>query len=139
MTRISFLDSGIFYRVLTFIPISLVMVSCNSPEKSKTGNHKQEVNVESLKSHMAMRQYFSQLIKNDEITNPYYGNSLVKKYEAALGLAQKDENKEAVAGLTARLGLALVDYGQIEEGIKKLNILLSCPIAKLFKIKLKDI
>ena len=122
MTRISFLDSGIFYRVLTFIPISLVMVSCNSPEKSKTGNHKQEVNVESLKSHMAMRQYFSQLIKNDEITNPYYGNSLVKKYEAALGLAQKDENKEAVAGLTARLGLALVDYGQIEEGIKKLNI-----------------
>ena len=74
MTRISFLDSGIFYRVLTFIPISLVMVSCNSPEKSKTGNHKQEVNVESLKSHMAMRQYFSQLIKNDEITNPYYGD-----------------------------------------------------------------
>ena len=71
---------------------------------------------------MAMRQYFSQLVKNDEITNPYYGDSLVRKYEAALLLAQKDENKPAIASLTARLGLALVDYGEIQEGIRKLTI-----------------
>ena len=73
---------------------------------------------------MAMRQYFSQLVKNDEITNPYYGDSLVRKYEAALLLAQKDENKPAIASLTARLGLALVDYGEIQEGIRKLNMLI---------------
>ena len=111
-----------FYKALKLISISLALTSCDSSEKTKTANRKPEVQIESLKSHMAMRQYFSQLVKNDEITNPYYGDSLVRKYEAALLLAQKDENKPAIASLTARLGLALVDYGEIQEGIRKLNI-----------------
>ena len=111
-----------FYKALKLISISLALTSCDSSEKTKTANRKPEVQIESLKSHMAMRQYFSQLVKNDEITNPYYGDSLVRKYESALLLAQKDENKPAIASLTARLGLALVDYGEIQEGIRKLNI-----------------
>ena len=80
-----------------------------------------ESRADAIRSHMAMRQYYSQLIKNDEVSNPYYGNTLVKRYEKALNLASKDNNKAAMAGLMARLGLALVDYGSIEEGIEKLN------------------
>lgn len=81
----------------------------------------EESRADAIRSHMAMRQYYSQLIKNDEVSNPYYGNTLVKRYEKALSLASKDNNRSAMAGLMARLGLALVDYGSIEEGIERLN------------------
>ena len=121
-TSRSFLNS--YKNVFIFISISCFITGCGSNNKTnstKTKVSKSEVNIESLKSHMAMRQYFTQLIKSDALTNPYYGNSLVKRYEAALKLAQKDENQEAIASLMARLGLALVDYGDIDEGIEKLK------------------
>ena len=111
-------------RTYIFFLIASFLVGCGSEEndsKDQAKSSRKKINVESLKSHMAMNKYFSQLIKKDKITNPYYGNSLAKRYEAALVLAQKDENKPAIASLTARLGLALVDYGNIDEGIEKLN------------------
>lgn len=121
-TNHSFLNS--YKNVLIFISIFWLITGCgpdNKTNSTKTKVSRSEVNIESLKSHMAMRQYFTQLIKSDALTNPYYGNSLVKRYEAALKLAQKDENQEAMASLMARLGLALVDYGNIDEGIEKLK------------------
>ena len=121
-TNRSFLNS--YKNMFIFISISWFITGCGSNNKTNSTTTKvsrSEVNIESLKSHMAMRQYFTQLIKSDALTNPYYGNSLVKRYEAALELAQKDENQEAMASLMARLGLALVDYGDIDEGIEKLK------------------
>ncbi len=110
-TNRSFLNS--YKNVLIFISITWLITGCGSNNKTNSTTTKvsrSEVNIESLKSHMAMRQYFTQLIKSDALTNPYYGSSLVKRYEAALGLAQKDENQEAMASLMARLGLALVEW-----------------------------
>ena len=121
-TNRSFLNS--YKNVLISISISCLVTGCGSNNKTnstKTKVSRSAVNIESLKSHMAMRQYFTQLIKSDALTNPYYGNLSVKRYEAALKLAQKDENLEAMASLMARLGLALVDYGNIDEGIEKLK------------------
>ena len=121
-TNRSFLNS--YKNVLISISISCLVTGCGSNNKTnstKTKVSRSAVNIESLKSHMAMRQYFTQLIKSDALTNPYYGSSSVKRYEAALKLAQKDENLEAMASLMARLGLALVDYGNIDEGIEKLK------------------
>ena len=121
-TNRSLLNS--YKNVLILISISWLITGCgpsNKTNSTKTKVSKSELSIESLKSHMAMRQYFTQLIESDALTNPYYGNSLVKRYEAALNLAQKDENQEAMASLMARLGLALVDYGNIDEGIEKLK------------------
>jgi len=121
-TNRSFLNS--YKNVLISISISCLVTGCGSNNKTnstKTKVSRGELSIESLKSHMAMRQYFTQLIKSDALTNPYYGNLSVKRYEAALKLAQKDENLEAMASLMARLGLALVDYGNIDEGIEKLK------------------
>lgn len=111
-------------QIAALITVSFLVSSCGSDKNatiSENKNSKRPANVKSLKAHMAMRQYFTQLIKSDTLTNPYYGNSLVMRYQAALELAQKDENQEAIASLMARLGLALVDLGQIDEGIEKLK------------------
>ena len=113
-------------NILRIICVSCLFMSCDSNSDSNgfsdVAKYKNKVpRSDSIKSHMAMKKYFSQLVINDELTNPYYGVSLVKKYEAALKLATKDANKIAMAGLMARLGLALVDYGSIEDGIERLN------------------
>ena len=82
------------YKKIILLSSFLVLLNgcSNQDTTNENGINKNRVNskplvkesrADAIRSHMAMRQYYSQLIKNDEVSNPYYGNTLVKKYEKA--------------------------------------------------------